>query len=139
MVGRFLGSALLARFSAAKLLGGAAAIACVLCGVAFATGGYAAGYAAIAVGLFNSIMFPTIFTLTLERSTASEEATSGLLVFSIIGGAFLPLLAGRITDMAGYQASFLVPLACYAIIVGFAVKALGARIVSAGGTAAVGH
>ena len=139
MVGRFLGSALLARCSAAKLLGGAAAIACVLCGVAFATGGYAAGYAAIAVGLFNSIMFPTIFTLTLERSTASEEATSGLLVFSIIGGAFLPLLAGRITDMAGYQASFLVPLACYAIIVGFAVKALGARIVSAGGTAAVGH
>ena len=139
MVGRFVGSALLARLSASKLLAAAAAIACLLCAIAFMTGGFAAGYAAIAVGLFNSIMFPTIFTLTLERSTASEEATSGFLVFSIIGGAFLPLLAGRVTDMAGYQASFAVPLVCYALIVLFALKARSAPIVATANAAVTLH
>ena len=132
MVGRFVGSALLARLPAAKLLAGAAGMACLLCAAAWTAGGLAAGYAAIAVGLFNSIMFPTIFTLTLERSTSSEEATSGFLVFAIIGGAFLPLLAGYVTDHAGYQASFVVPMVCYAVIVAVALAAARARTVATG-------
>ena len=60
------------------------------------TGGVTAAYAALAVGFFNSIMFPTIFTLTLERSTASASATSGLLVFGIIGGAISLGISGFI-------------------------------------------
>jgi len=60
--------------------------------------GKLAGGCAIAVGLVNSIMFPTIFTITLERSTASAAATSGLLCMAIIGGALLPRVAGLIAD-----------------------------------------
>jgi FHS family L-fucose permease-like MFS transporter len=57
------------------------AAACGLCLFVFSAGGIPGGYAALSIGLFNSIMFPVIFTITLERSTASEEATSGFLVF----------------------------------------------------------
>ena len=94
MVGRAIGSALLARVRAAVLLAIFTAIACLMCLYVFAVGGVAAGVVALCIGLFNSIMFPVIFTLTLERSTASNEATSGFLCFSIIGGALDPA-AGR--------------------------------------------
>ena len=73
-------------------------------------------------------MFPVIFTLTLERSSAGEEATSGLLCTGIIGGALVPLLACAVTDAAGIFASFLVPLACYVLLVLFATSAARAPI-----------
>src|SRR5690606_26226195 len=79
MVGRAIGSALLARFAAARLLMVFTAMACAMCLYVVTTGGVPGGFVALAIGLFNSIMFPVIFTLTLERSTASTEATSGLL------------------------------------------------------------
>lgn len=81
-----------------------------------------AAWSAIAVGLFNSIMFPTIFTLTLERSAAPPSATSGLLVFAIIGGAILPVVAGRIADASAVlNPVFDVPMAGYALLTRFAV------------------
>ena len=80
MVGRAVGSALLARFNAAYLLALFTAVAAAMCLYVVAIGGVSAGFVALAIGLFNSIMFPVIFTLTLERSTASQEATSGLQV-----------------------------------------------------------
>ena len=123
MVGRFIGSALMIRIPAHRLLIGVTAAATLLCLFVFAVGGVAGGYAALAVGLCNSIMFPTIFTLTLERSTASEEATAGLLCTAIIGGAFLPLAAGAISDAAGYQQSFILPALCYLALCGFAAAA----------------
>ncbi|MFT4956612.1 MAG: FHS family L-fucose permease-like MFS transporter, partial [Brevundimonas sp.] len=101
MVGRFIGSALLTRIPAGVLLAACTLAAALLCAVVTQTSGFTAGYAAIAIGLFNSIMFPTIFTLTLERSSAPPAATSGLLCMAIVGGAVLPLLAGRIADGAG--------------------------------------
>src|SRR5690606_16448668 len=91
MIGRFVGSALLTKVRAGALLAVCTLVAAVLCVVVTQTGGVTAAYAALAVGFFNSIMFPTIFTLTLERSSAPASATSGLLVFGIIGGAILPL------------------------------------------------
>ncbi|RYG87053.1 MAG: glucose/galactose MFS transporter, partial [Alphaproteobacteria bacterium] len=128
MLGRFAGSALLIVLPAARLLAIATAIAALLCIVVVTVGGVTAGYAALAVGLFNSIMFPTIFTLTLERSEGATEATSGFLCLSIIGGAFLPLLAGSISDFAGYQTSFIVPAICYVCLCIFAL--LAARTVN---------
>lgn len=121
MVGRFAGAGLMIAVPAHRLLTVATAGACLLCLFVFYTGGSAAGYAALAVGIFNSIMFPTIFTLTLERSTAGSEATSGFLCTAIIGGAFVPLAAGAISDSYGYVASFILPAACYAALCLFAI------------------
>ena len=127
MVGRLLGSALLTRVQASHLLAAFTAIACALCLFCFTVGGIPAGYAALSIGLFNSIMFPLIFTLTLERSTASDEATSGFLCFSIIGGAALPPLVGLVSQRTDYVTSFIVPAACYAILCMFAISARRAR------------
>jgi FHS family L-fucose permease-like MFS transporter len=123
MVGRAIGSGLLAKFDASRLLAFSTATACALCLYVFAFGGVSAGFAALGIGLFNSIMFPVIFTITLDRSSASEEATSGLLCTAIVGGAFLPLLVGAVADRAGYIAAFLVPAACYLVLWVFAVSA----------------
>jgi MFS transporter, FHS family, L-fucose permease len=131
MVGRFIGSALLTRVAAAWLLAIAAAVASLLCLIVSQVGGEIAAGAAIAVGLFNSIMFPVIFTVTLERSTASSAATSGLLCMAIVGGAILPVIAGLIADSAGLHAAFLLPMAAYAFISLIAMAASKARIVSA--------
>jgi len=96
------------------------------------TRGVPAGWAAIAIGLFNSIMFPVIFTLTLERSTASTEATSGFLCMSIIGGALVPLLVGKVADMSDYSAALAVPLVCYIVLLLFAIGAGRAPVHAAG-------
>src|SRR3546814_13153293 len=97
MVGRAIGSVLLARFSASKLLVIFTAIAALLCLYIIFVGGVSAGFVALSIGLFNSIMFPVIFTLTLERSTARAEATSGLLCTAIVGGAAIPYLVGQLS------------------------------------------
>jgi FHS family L-fucose permease-like MFS transporter len=123
MVGRAVGSALLAKFEAPRLLAFFTAVACAMCLYVFAFGGVSAGFVALGIGLFNSIMFPVIFTLTLDRSSASAEATSGRLCTAIVGGAFLPLVIGAVADQAGYIAAFLVPAACYLVLWVFAISA----------------
>jgi len=91
--------------------------------------------------LFNSIMFPTIFTITLERSSASAAATSGLLCLAIIGGAVLPRFAGHIADTSGPRVAFLLPMVAYAVISLFAMAAARARAAGVGQTpaGAAGH
>src|SRR3546814_1652746 len=86
--------------------------------------------------LFNSIMFPVIFTLTLERSTARAEATSGLLCTAIVGGAAIPYLVGQLSDAVGYAAALALPAACYVALCVFAIAAgrAPARPASAGVT-----
>lgn len=123
LAGRFIGSILLTRVPAARLLGLCAAIAAALCGLALADAGPVSGYAALAVGLFNSIMFPTIFTLTLERSGVSQSSTSGLLCLAIAGGAVLPFLVGRIADTISLSLAFAVPTAAYLVVACFAWRA----------------
>ncbi len=139
MVGRLVGGLLmLTKIPATTILIFNTAVAATLCLVVTQTSGTTAAYAAIAIGFFNSIMFPTIFTLTLERSTAPVPATSGLLVFGIIGGALLPPIAGQIADnSATLNPVFYVPLIGYLLLVGFAFAASRASIrnaPAAGGT-----
>ena len=126
MVGRAIGSALLAKFEAPRLLAFFTAVACAMCLYVFAFGGVSGGFVALGIGLFNSIMFPVIFTLTLERSSASVEATSGLLCTAIVGGAFVPLLVGVLADGAGYVTALIAPAACYALLCLFALAAIHA-------------
>ncbi len=133
MIGRFVGSGLMMALPAYRLLTVTTALAAALCVIAFVMGGAPAGYAALAVGLCNSIMFPTIFTLTLERSSASQEATAGFLCTAIVGGAFLPLAAGAISDGFGYQRSFAIPALCYGLLCLFAIAAGRALVRSATG------
>ena len=123
MVGRAIGSFLLSRFPAAKLLMLFTAIACAMVLYVVAVGGVSAGYVALSIGLFNSIMFPVIFTLTLERSTASDQATSGFLCTSIVGGAAIPPLVGLLSDSTGLVTALLLPALCYALLCVFAWKA----------------
>jgi MFS transporter, FHS family, L-fucose permease len=139
MVGRFAGSAVLAHVRAARLLSINAFVAAVLCLAVSQGAGAFAAVCALAVGLFNSVMFPNIFTLTLERSTASPAATSGLLCMAIVGGAVLPpatgFIADSVTGSAGLHAAFLLPMLAYMLICAFAVVAAKARVVPIGNTA----
>lgn len=132
MVGRIVGSALLVRFPAPALMAAFAATACAICLYVFTVGGVSSGYAALGIGLFNSIMFPVIFTLTLERTTASQEATSGFLCFSIVGGAALPPLVGIVSGATSYATAFVVPAVCYALLCGFALAASRAAVTRRG-------
>lgn len=128
LVGRFIGSALLTRVAATRLLAIAASIAATLCAIVALSEGPVAAYAALAVGLFNSIMFPTTFTITLERSGVSQSSTSGLLCLAIVGGALLPFAVGRFADASSLSLAFVIPMLGYATIALFAVMAARARV-----------
>ena len=116
MIGRFLGALLLRRFRPASLL--------VLCTIAAATlvtasmilGGHTAMWSILAVGLFNSIMFPTIFSLGVAELGPLTGTGSGILNMAIVGGAILPLIQGVIADHIGLEHAFFVPVACYLYI-----------------------
>lgn len=123
MVGRAIGLGLLAVVRAHILLAVFTAIAAAICLYVFAIGGVTAGFVALCIGMFNSIMCPVIFTLTLERSTGTVESTSGLLCTAIVGGALLPLLAGAVSDQHGYAMALIVPAACYIALCLFAILA----------------
>lgn len=128
MIGRFIGSALLTRAPAGVLLSIAALCAAVLCLVVTQLDGGAGAYIALTIGFFNSIMFPVIFTMTLERSSAPASATSGLLCMAIVGGAALPVISGRIADLAGtLTPAFFVPMAGYLGVALFAIAAARVR------------
>ncbi|MEH3041237.1 MAG: MFS transporter [Sphingomonas paucimobilis] len=123
MVGRAIGSVLLSQVKAHKLLALFTGIAVAMCLYVALVGGVGAGFVALGIGLFNSIMFPVIFTLTLERSSASEAATSGLLCTAIFGGAVIPLIVGLVSGAVGHAAAFFVPALCYAALCAFAIAA----------------
>lgn len=123
LAGRLVGTLLLTRVPAVRMLTGSAAVAGLLCATVLASHGPAAGYAALAIGFFNSIMFPTIFAITLERSGVSQSSTSGLLCLAIFGGALLPVAVGTIADRLGLSAAFVVPLAAYVFVAFFAAAA----------------
>lgn len=140
LVGRFIGSYLLTRISAPRLLKFAAAVASILCLIVAFTSGPVAAYAALSVGLFNSIMFPTIFTITLERAGVAQSSTSGLLCLAIVGGAILPLAVGQIADNLNLTLAFLVPMLAYGFIAVFAHFAASAKVFRTdAGAPAVSH
>jgi len=127
MVGRFIGSAVLRRMSPARVLGFAALAAFALVCITVATSGSIAMWSVIAVGLFNSVMFPTIFTLGIDQLGPLTGKGSGLLIMAIVGGAILPVAQGALADSIGIHMAFLMPALCYLYIVyyGFA----GSRVV----------
>ena len=142
MVGRLIGSGLLflVKQRAPWLLALFALGAALLCLAVTQLHGTTASYLALSIGLFNSIMFPVIFTLTLERSTAAPAATSGLLCLAIVGGAVLPYVYGLIADAANLHVAYFLPAVAYLLIVVFAIAATRAKIYQHGTTGtAAGH
>jgi MFS transporter, FHS family, L-fucose permease len=94
----------------------------VLVTISMLTFGHAAMWTLILVGLFNSTMFPSIFTLAIEGLGPLTGRASGLLVAAIVGGAVIPELQGFLADRIGIHHAFLLPVLCYAYIVFYAVK-----------------
>jgi len=117
MIGRFAGSWLLTRYSPRRLLAVFAVANVVLLGLTLASSGQMAVYCIVATGLFNSIMFPTIFALGIERLGPLTNKASSLLIMAIVGGAVVPLLQGMLADHIGLHNSFVLPVLCYAYII----------------------
>ena len=116
MVGRFIGSWLLTKVRTSTVLGTAAVIACGLVTTSILTHGHTAMWAILAVGLFNSIMFPSIFTVGLTGLGPLTSKGSSLMVAAIVGGALLPLAEGHLADAVGVQHAFVIPAVCYIYI-----------------------
>jgi MFS transporter, FHS family, L-fucose permease len=117
MVGRFVGAGLLRKIKAGRLLAVCAICTAVLVGVSMLTSGPVAMWSILAVGLFNSIMFPSIFSLGVAELGPLTERGSGILTMAIVGGAIMPVLQGVIADRTGIQHAFFVPVICYLYIV----------------------
>jgi FHS family L-fucose permease-like MFS transporter len=123
MVGRFIGAYLLRIFSPGKVLACAGAAVIALLFVSSHTSGAVSGYSLLAVGLFNSIMFPTIFSLASEGLGRRAAEGSGVICVAIVGGAIVPLITGHAADLMGLKAALIVPGLCYAIILSFGLYA----------------
>jgi FHS family L-fucose permease-like MFS transporter len=120
MVGRFIGSAMLQKVRTGKLLLFAALVACLLVVLSMLTFGHVAMWAILAVGLFNSIMFPSIFTLGIDGLGNLTSKASGILIMAIVGGAVIPVAQGAIADRIGVHHAFILPVLCYLYIAFFA-------------------
>lgn len=116
MVGRFIGAALMQKVSAGKLLAFNSFASITLIGIAILTSGSLAMWSILLVGFFNSIMFPTIFSLALANLGGQTSKGSGILCLAIVGGALVPLMQGVLADNIGLQLSFILPLICYIYI-----------------------
>jgi len=127
MVGRFVGSWLLKHLNPGALLAGFAATAGGLVLLSMVATGGVAGWSLIAVGLFNSIMFPTIFSLALEGLGPHTPQGSGVLCMAIVGGALVPLVTGGLADASSAATALMVPVLCYAAVVLFGLFARSAR------------
>jgi FHS family L-fucose permease-like MFS transporter len=135
MLGRFIGAALLLKANPRRLLGLYAVMNIALLLATMLSSGKMAMWSVIAIGLFNSIMFPTIFTLVIDRLGPLVPKASSLLVMAIFGGAVIPFLQGHLVDylhaMTGnettaLQYAFVVPILCYAYIVWYGLR--GSRV-----------
>ena len=124
MVGRFIGSAVLQKVRTGPVLGGAAVCAFLLVVLSIFTHGYLAMGAMLAVGLCNSIMFPSIFTLGIQGLGPLTSKGSSVLIAAIVGGALIPVSQGRLADHIGLHPSFVIPAVCYIYIAAFGLAAI---------------
>ncbi len=122
MVGRFVGSAILQKVRTGTVLGIAAFVAAILVCASMLTFGHVAMWTILLVGFFNSIMFPSIFTLGIAELGPLTGDGSGLLIMAIVGGAIIPLLQGVIADHLGIHHAFFLPVICYLYIVFYALR-----------------
>jgi MFS transporter, FHS family, L-fucose permease len=116
MVGRFIGAAVLQKLPTRAVLGTVAVIACLLVVTSMLSTGWLAMGTIIAVGLFNSVMFPSIFSLGIEGLGPLTGKGSGLLVMAIVGGAIIPVAEGALADRIGIHHAFILPVLCYIYI-----------------------
>lgn len=116
MVGRFIGSAVMRTIAPGKVLTVHAVAVMALVITAILTTGHVSMWAILAVGLFNSIMFPTIFTLAIHGLGRHTGQGSGILCMAIVGGAIIPVVQGFVADSIGIQLAFIIPVLCYAYI-----------------------
>ena len=116
MVGRFIGAAVLQKLPTRGVLGTVAVVAGLLVAVSMASTGWLAMGTIIAVGLFNSVMFPSIFALGIEDLGPLTGKGSGLLVMAIVGGAIVPVAEGALADKIGIHHAFILPVLCYIYI-----------------------
>ena len=132
MIGRFIGAALMTKINPAKSLGVAGIVNIVLIVISTQTTGLVSMVSIVSVGLFNSIMFPTIFALAIKKLGNLTSQGSSYLVMAIVGGALIPLLVGYVADLyvpegltdlqketfnnEGLKIAYLVPIICYAYI-----------------------
>ena len=121
MVGRFIGSALLQKVKTGGLLAICAVCAAGLVAVSMLTSGHTAMYSIILVGFFNSIMFPSIFTLGVAELGPLTGDGSGIMIMAIVGGAIIPVAQGWIADHIGIHHAFFLPVICYLYILYFAL------------------
>ena len=128
MIGRFIGSAVLQKISTRVVLGFNAIVAVLLVCLAMLSVGHLAMWAMLLVGLFNSIMFPSIFTLGIEGLGPLTGEGSGLLIMAIVGGAIIPELQGVLADRVGLHHAFVLPVICYLYILFFAARGLPRKI-----------
>ncbi len=122
MVGRFIGAVVMQRIAAGKLLAFNASMVIVLICCAITFDGGVAMWSILAVGLFNSIMFPTIFSLALNELGDATSHGSGVLCLAIVGGAIVPLLQGMLADAIGVQLAFILPVFCYVYIAYYGIS-----------------
>ena len=122
MIGRFIGAVVMQKVAAGKVLAFNAVMAIVLLVIAVMSDGAVAKWSILAVGLFNSIMFPTIFSLAINKLGDAASHGAGLLCLAIVGGAIVPLFQGMLADVVGVQLSFLLPALCYVFIGYFGLK-----------------
>src|SRR6185295_10781755 len=113
MIGRFAGAAVLRKIKAGHVLALCAVCAAVLVATSMLSGGQVAMWSMLLVGLFNSIMFPTIFSLGVAELGPLTSTGSGILNMAIVGGALLPLIQGAIADRVGVHSAFFIPIICY--------------------------
>ena len=116
MIGRFFGAYLTNVFNPGKVVAVFASCAIILLFISMNTEGLIAMWSILMVGFFNSIMFPTIFTLAIDGLKELKPKASGLLCMAIVGGAIIPPLYGFFTDNFGFKLALLVMVACYAYI-----------------------
>lgn len=116
MVGRFIGAVLMQHVRPGRLLAFNAVMSCILIIVSVNGSGSLSMWSILAVGLCNSIMFPTIFSLALKGLGKQTPQGSGMLCLAIVGGAIVPLIQGVLADTIGLQLSFLLPVICYVYI-----------------------
>jgi FHS family L-fucose permease-like MFS transporter len=120
MLGRFVGAYVLRLFAPGKVLASAAAAVIALLLISANTTGAVSAWSLLAIGLFNSIMFPTIFSLASEGLGARAAEGSGVICMAIVGGAIVPLITGHAIDHWGLKQALIVPASCYVGILAYA-------------------
>ena len=122
MIGRFIGAYLTKIIAPSKVLAIFATMAITLLAISMLTNGFVAMWSILLVGLFNSIMFPTIFTLSLSGLGSYKPQASGILCTAIVGGAIIPPLYGFFTDKFDFKPALFIMVLCYFYIFFFAKK-----------------